>query len=86
MDVAPQWYADWSRPTCSGEVRRCGGGDVPCRDAAIADGFRFYGTYTACRPQDLHTLPSTTTYVAAVALVLAGIGFYLLRKRARKRA
>jgi hypothetical protein len=74
MDVAPEWYEDWSRTHCVGKELRCGGGDEACAEAARQAGYAVrIGNYGFCRPADVRHEPGTMGY-ASIAVVL-GIAF-----------
>jgi hypothetical protein len=85
MDVAPEWHEDWTRTQCSGETRRCAGGDQACANAAQKDGYVFISNYTLCRKEQVTHTPGTATYTSigagAVGLIVAGVVVWRLTRR-----
>ncbi len=82
VDVPPPWY-ELSAETCTGDARRCGGGDVACRRQAEKDGYVAVSLYEFCRKDDVHTIPRPAGVV--VLLGLLALGGAAVR-RARRRA
>jgi len=84
MDVAPPWY-ELSHEVCSGETRRCGGGETACVQQAEKDGYVAVSIYSFCRREEVHTVPRPAGAALLVGL-LAAISVALRRvRRARSR-
>jgi hypothetical protein len=83
MDVPPPWYTV-AGETCSGETRRCGGGDVACREQAERDGYVAISNYSFCRRDEVHTVP-TMNAVVVLVLCAAAVAAVVVRRRLRAR-
>jgi hypothetical protein len=84
MDIPPPWY-ELSHEVCSGEMRRCGGGDAACHQQAEKDGYVAVSLYAFCRREEVHTAPRPAGAALLVGL-LAVISVALWRaRRARSR-
>jgi hypothetical protein len=79
MDVTPPWY-ELSHEVCSGETRRCGGGDAVCHQQAEKDGYVAVSLYAFCRREEVYTVPRPAGAALLVAL-LAVVGVVLWRVR-----
>jgi hypothetical protein len=69
---------------CSGQMRRCVGGDKACRKRARDDGYVAISNYVYCRPEDVHTVLLSDGIVLVVvlfAVVAAGAWFAWRRVR-----
>ncbi len=84
MDIPPPWYTPTAR-ICSGETRGCSGGDAACHQQAARDGFVAISTYSFCRREEIHTVPTPEGAGLLFAfLVLISIVLWRVR-RARSR-
>ena len=84
MDEPPPWYEP-THEVCSGETRRCGGGDMACHHQAEKDGYVAVSLYEFCRQEEVHTIPRPAGAALLVSLC-AVIGVVLWRlRRARSR-
>jgi len=79
MDVPPPWY-ELSHEVCSGETRRCGGGDRACHQQAAADGYVSVSLYELCRREEIHAVPRPAGAALLLGL-LAAVGVVLWRVR-----
>ena len=79
MDVPPPWY-ELRHEVCSGETRRCGGGDTVCHQQAQRDGYVAVSLYEFCRREEIHTIPRPAGVALLVGL-LAVVGVALWRVR-----
>jgi hypothetical protein len=79
MDVAPPWHT-LTAEVCSGETRRCPGGDTVCRQQAAKDGYVPVSLHELCRRDEVHTVPRPAGAALLVGLLLA-LGLVLWRLR-----
>lgn len=87
MDVPPPWYTATGE-ACSGETRRCGGGDAACRAQAEREGYVAISNYSFCRQDEVHTVPTMNAVVLGVVVFFAAAlaTFFHFRRRARREA
>jgi hypothetical protein len=84
MDVAPPWYTV-SGETCSGETRRCGGGDAACQAQAERDGYVPISIYSFCKRDEVRTVPTLNAVVMlALCLAVLAAAVLALTRRARR--
>jgi hypothetical protein len=79
MDEPPPRY-ELSHDVCSGETRRCGGGDTACYQQAEKDGYVAVSIYSFCRREEVHTVPRPAGAAVLVGL-LAAVSIILWRLR-----